>query len=288
MLRQTPAASKAAADRGAITQPQPGIGGTKARQAQKEVFAFLLLPGERGASSENVLRFGPAVKAVLFEIPFHEDPSQRYSVRLATAGGESISRFSGLTSSRLHRGETGLTIRVPSNLLADGDYIVIVSVGSRQGTADLADYSFRAFGAHVRRRSYANRSAVFPPSSAAASAVSIGVGLLHSAVICNLLAKTSKSQVSAQADHLQCKQLAIKCHPYARIRLQDGPRNSRIWCTGREAQVDSARRSIGLSSSDRRRRHRTGKAFARMARKVQGAKLSLRTRARFGCAFSGR
>lgn len=148
MVLQTPAVSKPVPNRSAITQPQPGVRGTRAQQAQTGVVGFLLLPGERGASSENVLRFAPTVKTVLFEIPLQEDSSPRYSVRLTTAVGESISTFGGLTSSRLHRGETGLSIRVPSNRLVDGDYIVIVSVASRKGSTELAGYSFRV----IRRR----------------------------------------------------------------------------------------------------------------------------------------
>lgn len=131
-------------DFGRGSQPQPHIGGPKIPQAQSDIFAFVLMPTERGEGSENVLRLSPATKAILLEVPIEANSVQHYSATVAAACGENIRTFNALKPARLPGGQSGFQIRVASRLLPDGDYILTLSTVDQDGTEESAGgYSFR-------------------------------------------------------------------------------------------------------------------------------------------------
>ena len=132
------------ADLGANSQPQPHIGRPKTSQAQSDIFAFVLMPTERGEGSENILRLSPAIKTILLEVPIEANSVQHYSATLAAAGGENIRTFNAIAPARLRGGQSGLRIRVASKLVPDGDYILTFSTVDQDGTEESAGgYSFR-------------------------------------------------------------------------------------------------------------------------------------------------
>jgi hypothetical protein len=149
--QQFPPTGGSAQSAGHRSTPEPDSyrGDSTRSQARLEVFGFVLLPTDRGGASQNVLHFGSAAETVRLDIPL-DDPFQKYTATLTTAGGERIIRvFQNVKFSGLRSGAKRLTIRVPSNLLPNGDYVLVLSAVGQQGTSEsVAGYSFRVVRQH--------------------------------------------------------------------------------------------------------------------------------------------
>lgn len=110
------------------------------------VIPLALSPGIlRDSGSSNALaaiRRGASPSVVLMILNLERDPYSQYDVILQTAEGQIIERTNGIRSKPASNGGRSITLAVPSDLLAKGDYIVRIVASTRNHVAVVDSYAF--------------------------------------------------------------------------------------------------------------------------------------------------
>jgi hypothetical protein len=112
---------------------------------EPETVAVLLIPGlsrRPGQQNNNVLRIPATASSVVLKLEMKRDPYPQYEVLIETPEGNRVSRNERLKSEPGENGGKVVSLRLPSQLLRKGDYIVTLS-GQKpgDGTEILDSYS---------------------------------------------------------------------------------------------------------------------------------------------------
>lgn len=97
----------------------------------------------RGDGSAPTLKIPSSARFVVLKSSFPGYASSGYGLSLETADGNPVWRQEHASGRFLDRLNTQLTIKLPSRILKDGDYVLRVTTTVDQKTEDVAGYSFR-------------------------------------------------------------------------------------------------------------------------------------------------
>ena len=142
--RQGPAVDVGGAGQSQKVPPSTEI--AELESAQAPTLTFTLNSGalRGGESAQQDLVVPSNVSWVLLQLPINEDQYVTYQADLQTVEGRKIRSAKGL-SSRKSGARTIVVLRVPSNLITSGDYIVMLTGSGKSGeTEEVESYSFRA------------------------------------------------------------------------------------------------------------------------------------------------
>lgn len=118
----------------------------KLDSAREPVLTFTVSSGavRGGETKQKDLVIPPGISSVVLRLPISTDDYMTYEADLQTAEGLEIQSAKGLTR-RKSGPQTVVTLRIPSNLLGSGDYIVVLSGTDESGKVQpVGSYAFRA------------------------------------------------------------------------------------------------------------------------------------------------